>query len=119
MSKVIERLRSQRAVIESEMGKRGCEAGREWVMADYCAATYSQLKKLELLGLDCPFRDEVLDSPHPGRSMSEFMEIEFDELWEPAIGDDHEMIADDRVFVLAFVDGALDTWLKIRDQVEC
>jgi hypothetical protein len=126
MSGVIERLRASKRESETQEYQTGWDAGKEWTEK---YAEVSQLKRLEAWRDDgsqdeCRYevsRGNAFDAAEhlafalcPGeKSCSEAREF-----WDCAVGDDvpHDDIAQPE-FLRGFVEGALDVWNKVKDQI--
>ena len=126
MSKVIERLRVSKRESESEDFQNGWNYGKEW--AEECAEV-SELKRLETWFDDQNF-NECRYEVNEGNAFDAADCLAFvlcphdqsrsgaQEFWNSAVGDDvpRDDIARPE-FLRGFVEGALNVWDKVQDQL--
>ena len=127
MDDVITRLRASKRRVEDEQYHEGEKAGREWAESDAEADELRNLDRwVSRLGheLDTVFVDDTWGSAYSRAEQVAFVvwpEHDGDRrvaetFWEERLGDDTSA-ADNPHFVRGFVDGALDLWHKVKDQL--
>jgi hypothetical protein len=126
MSGVIERLRASKQESETQEFQAGWDAGRAWAEK---YAEVSELKRLEAWR-DDRSKDECRYEVPQGNAFDAAEHLAFAlcpgdqshsgarEFWECAVGDNvpHDDIAQPE-FLRGFVEGALDVWDKVKDQI--
>jgi hypothetical protein len=127
MQDVITRLRASKQRVDDEQYHAGEQAGREWTEAEADADELQNLDRwVERLGHDIEtiFADQRWDNAYTSAEDVAFTvwpEHDGDRgmanaFWEERLGDDTSA-AENARFVRGFVDGALDVWHKVKDQL--
>lgn len=130
MSEVVKRLRASKRNSDSNLTGGGREIGKSWASEN---AEYYQLKNLAAafpsdgygpVGWVATFRSE--DAFSPGERLAGIIEgrddmdrREMRDFWQsqPFDGELIEQIVYDRNVTIGFVEGALEVWEQVRDQV--
>ena len=124
MTDTIRRLRASKLQSEEDIYQRGHEAGQDWARR---LAEWAELERLAKLGHDWFAPQGVVGEDAFGVSGNLLMHMNPDEylgnrgaqemFWQEATGDDEEPYPD-RDFVHGFVDGAVEVYEQVKDELE-
>jgi hypothetical protein len=126
MDDIVARLRVSKRRVDDEQYQEGEKVGRAWVEEDAEADELENLERWLLIyrgNEDAIFRDD-LNHAYSSAELTVFGiwpdrdgdRSAAEEFWEERLGDDASA-AEHVQFVRGFVDGALDMWRKVKDQL--